>query len=78
MQSTVYRPVDASETVHFLYVLQIVSELKLEKSGPILGTLMTKAREWQYANALEHASVPDSPPKQLVVYLQDELSKRNS
>ena len=56
-------------------VLQIVNELKLDKPGPILGTLMTKAKEWQYANALQHASAPDGPPEQLVAYLRVELSK---
>lgn len=59
-------------------MLQIVSALELGQSGPILGTLMTKAKEWQYAHALEHASAPDGQPPELVEFLKEELSKADT
>jgi hypothetical protein len=56
-------------------MLQMVSSLGLAKQGPILGTLMTKAREWQYAHALQHSSAADAPPQALVAFLKEELPK---
>lgn len=55
--------------------MQILSELKLAKGGPVLGALMTKAKEWQYAHALTHASAPDGPPAELIDFLMQELGR---